>query len=109
MAALLLVSVDWVVTNPDGQLLLGQLVNAPARGWWFTPGGRIRKNEALAQALLRVGSQELGLASDLGLQLHGKALLMGAWDDFYPDSAFSVSASTYYVNLPTFMTCCAIP
>ena len=66
----------------------------------FTPGGRIRKNEALAQALLRVGSEELGLAPDLGLQLLAKARLMGAWDHFYPDSAFSASASTYYVNLP---------
>ena len=67
VAALLLVSVDWVVTNPDGQLLLGQLVNVPARGWWFTPGGRIRKNESLAQALLPAGSEELSLAPDLGL------------------------------------------
>src|SRR5450830_138978 len=43
------------------QLLLGRRINAPARGWWFTPGGRIRKNEALVQARL-----------------------MGAWDPFYP-------------------------
>ena len=100
VAALPLVSVDWVVTNPDGQLLLGQRTNAPACGWWFTPGGRICKNEALVQALLRVGSEELGLAPDLGLQLLGKARLMGAWDHFYPDSAFSTSASTHYVNLP---------
>ena len=98
--ALPLVSVDWVVTNPDDQLLLGQRMNAPARGWWFTPGGRIRKNEPLAQASLRVGSDELGLAPDLGLQLLGKARLMGAWDHFYLDSAFSTSVSTHYVNLP---------
>ena len=25
---------------------------------------------------------------------------MGAWDHFYPDSAFSDSVSTHYVNLP---------
>ena len=25
---------------------------------------------------------------------------MGAWDHFYPDSTFSPSASTHYVNLP---------
>jgi colanic acid biosynthesis protein WcaH len=45
-----LVSVDWVVTNPDGELLLGRCINASARGWWFTPGRRFRKNEALAHA-----------------------------------------------------------
>lgn len=100
VAALPLVSVDWVVTNPDGQLLLGQRINAPARGWWFTPGGRIRKNEALAQAMLRVGQDELGLAPDVCRQVLGKAWLMGAWDHFYPDSAFSASVSTHYVNLP---------
>jgi colanic acid biosynthesis protein WcaH len=100
MAALPLVSVDWVVTNPDGELLLGHRINAPARGWWFTPGGRIRKNEALAQALQRVGLDELGLDVDFCAQLVGQARLMGAWDHFYPDSALGPSASTHYVNLP---------
>ena len=100
VAALPLVSLDWVVTNPDGQLLLGKRVNAPACDWWFTPGGRIRKNEPLAHALLRVGTDELGLAPDVCGQLLGKAILMGAWDHFYPDSAFSASVSTHYVNLP---------
>jgi colanic acid biosynthesis protein WcaH len=99
-AALPLVSVDWVLANPDGQLLLGQRINAPARGWWFTPGGRIRKNEALVQAMLRVGRDELGLAPDACRKLLGKARLMGAWDHFYADSAFNASLSTHYVNLP---------
>jgi colanic acid biosynthesis protein WcaH len=98
--ALPLVSLDWVVTNPDRQLLLGQRSNAPACGWWFTPGGRIRKNEPLAQALLRVACNELGLTPDLYGQVLGKARLMGAWDHFYTDSAFSASVSTHYVNLP---------
>ena len=100
VAALPLVSVDWVVTNPDGQLLLGHRINAPARDWWFTPGGRIRKNEALAQALQRIGRDELGLEADFCAQLAGQARLMGAWDHFYQDSALSSSASTHYVNLP---------
>lgn len=100
VAALPLVSVDWVVTNPDGQLLLGERINAPARGWWFTPGGRVRKNEALAQALQRVGREELGLEADFCAQVVDQACLMGAWDHFYPDSALSPSASTHYVNLP---------
>lgn len=100
VAALPLVSLDWVLTNPRGELLLGQRLNAPARGWWFTPGGRIRKNEALAQALQRVAHDELGLAAARAGPLLARAQLMGAWDHFYPDSAFSPSASTHYVNLP---------
>ena len=96
VAALPLVSVDWVLLNPAGQMLLGHRRNAPARHWWFTPGGRVRKNEPLASCLQRVAVSELGLqASDvLG------ARLMGVWDHFYEDSAFSTQVSTHYVNLP---------
>jgi len=91
-----LVSVDWVLLNPAGQLLLGQRRNAPARHWWFTPGGRVRKNEPLNLCLRRVAIEELGLKA---LEVHG-AKLMGVWDHFYEDSAFSSEVSTHYVNLP---------
>ena len=94
--ALPLVSVDWVVVNPAGQILLGLRRRAPARDWWFTPGGRVRKNEALPDALARVGRDELGLPADLV----AGARLLGAWDHFYPDSAYTGAVSTHYVNLP---------
>lgn len=95
-AALPLVSIDLVLTDPCGQLLLGLRNNAPARGWWFTPGGRIRKNEVFKQAMARIALEELSLPANL----LGAAVLMGAWDHFYPDSAFSPLISTHYVNLP---------
>lgn len=95
-SALPLVSIDWVVTNPHGELLLGLRNNAPARGWWFTPGGRIRKNEPLATAKNRIVLEELGLCETT----LSRARLMGAWDHFYPDSAFDPAVSTHYVNLP---------
>lgn len=96
VSALPLVSVDWVLINPAGQMLLGQRRNAPARHWWFTPGGRVRKNEPLVSCLQRVSVSELGLqAGDVpGVRL------MGVWDHFYEDSAFSAEVSTHYVNLP---------
>jgi colanic acid biosynthesis protein WcaH len=96
VGALPLVSVDWVLLNPAGQLLLGQRCNAPARHWWFTPGGRVRKNEPLNLCLQRVAFDELCLKAG---DLHG-AKLMGVWDHFYEDSAFSTKVSTHYVNLP---------
>jgi colanic acid biosynthesis protein WcaH len=77
-------------------MLLGQRRNAPARLWWFTPGGRVRKNEPLSQCLKRVALAELGLHA---FDVQG-AELMGAWDHFYEDSAFSNKVSTHYVNLP---------
>lgn len=98
-AALPLVSIDLVVTNPDGNLLLGLRNNAPARGWWFTPGGRIRKNEPLADAKRRVAHDELGLPA----AALARAIPMGAWDHFYPDSAFDPRVSTHYVNLPLWL------
>jgi colanic acid biosynthesis protein WcaH len=96
VGALPLVSVDWVLLNPAGQMLLGHRRNAPAKHWWFTPGGRVRKNEPLSSCLQRVLVSELGFqASDV----YG-ARLMGVWDHFYADSVFSAEVSTHYVNLP---------
>lgn len=93
--ALPLVSIDLVLTDDVGRLLLGLRRNAPARDWWFTPGGRIRKNEPLAEARRRIAAEELGLP-EATLR---RATLMGAWDHFYPDSAFAADVSTHYVNL----------
>jgi colanic acid biosynthesis protein WcaH len=94
--ALPLVSIDLVITTTEGQLLLGKRNNAPARNFWFTPGGRIRKNEALTAAKGRIAHDELGLPASVW----ERATLMGAWDHFYEDSAFSPEVSTHYVNLP---------
>ncbi len=91
-----LVSVDWVLLNPAGQILLGNRRNAPAQLWWFTPGGRVRKNEPFNLCLKRVAFDELRLKA---CDLHG-AKPMGVWDHFYEDSAFSAEVSTHYVNLP---------
>lgn len=95
--ALSLVSVDLVVVNPRGEMLLGLRRNAPAQNWWFTPGARVRKNEAFAQALQRVMSSELGSINTL---MRGQPRLMGVWDHFYDDSAISSQVGTHYVNLP---------
>lgn len=100
VAALPLVSVDWVLTNPAGELLVGQRLNAPARGTWFTPGGRIRKGEPLAAALRRVAAEELGLADEQAGALAQRGEPMGAWDHLYPDAALSPTVPTHYVNLP---------
>ena len=94
--ALPLVSIDLVITSPHRQLLLGQRNNAPARNYWFTPGGRIRKNEPLNDAKSRIAQGELGLSASVW----EGATLMGAFDHFYPDSSFSPKVSTHYVNLP---------
>ena len=55
-----LVSIDLCLVC-DGQLLLGKRNNDPLKGEWFTPGGRIHKNETWQDALLRIAEVELGL------------------------------------------------
>ena len=61
VATLPLISIDVCVTGPNRKLLLGKRNNAPARGWGFTPGARIRKNGGIANALTRVLRDELPL------------------------------------------------
>ncbi|EBV2538175.1 GDP-mannose mannosyl hydrolase, partial [Salmonella enterica] len=36
-----LISLDFIVENGQGEILLGQRLNRPAQGYWFVPGGRV--------------------------------------------------------------------
>jgi colanic acid biosynthesis protein WcaH len=36
------VSIDLIVRDADGRVLLGLRNNRPARDWWFVPGGIVR-------------------------------------------------------------------
>ena len=90
-----LVSIDLCLVC-DGQVLLGKRTNEPLKGEWFTPGGRIHKNETWQDALLRIVKAELGLC-DTAVESFS---LMGVWDHFYNNSALDQDISTHYVNLP---------
>lgn len=91
-----LVAIDLVIENEKGGYLLGRRVNRPAQGFWFVPGGRIRKNERLDDAFRRIASEELGRA-DLK---RTDADLLGVYEHLYEDN-FSGQAgiSTHYVVL----------
>lgn len=54
-----LVSVDVLLFDNDGRVLLGRRTREPAKNTWFTPGGRVYKNECLNAAVKRVISAEL--------------------------------------------------
>ncbi len=92
-----LVSIDLCLVCND-QILLGKRNNEPLKGRWFTPGGRIYKNESWETALQRIALTELGLP----LVTCADFRLMGIWDHFYPNSAPDEGISTHYVNLPHF-------
>jgi colanic acid biosynthesis protein WcaH len=99
-----LVSIDLCLVC-DGQVLLGKRANEPLKGEWFTPGGRIHKNEAWQDALLRIVKAELGL---FDIKVEDFAL-MGMWDHFYNNSALDQDISTHYVNLPHYAECKSKP
>ncbi|KPW01795.1 GDP-mannose mannosyl hydrolase [Pseudoalteromonas sp. P1-11] len=89
-----LVSIDLVVINEKNEVLLGQRLNRPAKGFWFVPGGRILKNEALADAFKRLTLEELGTE-----YLIENASLLGPYDHFYTDCVFNESINTHYVAI----------
>lgn len=59
-----IVSVDLLVRYEDG-VLFGKRTNKPAQGYWFPPGGRVRKGETRRDAVNRVAREELGLEVDI--------------------------------------------
>lgn len=87
-----LVSIDLLVRNPQGELLLGERLNRPAQGSWFAPGGRIQKNETLDAAFARLTQEELGQAFS-----RDQSRLLGVYEHFYDDSVFGDSPDTHYV------------
>ena len=93
-----LVSIDLCLIF-EGQILLGMRKNEPLKRGWFTPGGRIYKNETWQSALLRIIDVELGL---VGIAVENFSL-MGVWDHFYNNSTFGQDISTHYVNLPHYI------
>jgi colanic acid biosynthesis protein WcaH len=90
-----LVSIDIILQNPADEVLLGRRVNRPAKGFWFVPGGRIRKNETLEAAMLRISKSELGI--DIATK---DAKLLGAYDHIYDDNFIGQEGvNTHYVAL----------
>lgn len=88
-----LFAIDLVIMNDKQQILLGKRKNAPARGYWFVPGGRVFKNENLDSAFKRICKTELGKELE-----RSDSQLLGVYDHFYDESAFSESISTHYIN-----------
>lgn len=89
-----LVSMDLIVRNSFGQVLLGYRINRPAKGYWFVPGGRIYKNEMFEEAFLRLTQMELDQSIELS-----KASFLGLFQHLYSDSYSGEDLSTHYVVL----------
>jgi colanic acid biosynthesis protein WcaH len=90
-----LVSIDLIIENSAGKILVGMRNNAPARGFLFVPGGRILKNERVPDAFERIARDELGIEAD-----YRDAEFIGVFDHIY-DTNFALKPGfgTHYVVL----------
>ncbi|WP_288416294.1 GDP-mannose mannosyl hydrolase [uncultured Acinetobacter sp.] len=91
-----LISIDLVVRNEKNEVLLGKRLNAPAKDYWFVPGGRIQKDESLDDAFKRLINEELGL--NLNIKRH-ETNFLGVYEHFYGDNVFDDLSTTHYVVL----------
>ncbi|MDC0535817.1 GDP-mannose mannosyl hydrolase [Francisellaceae bacterium] len=90
-----LISIDIILKDASDKVLLGYRNNRPAQGYWFVPGGRIRKNETLEKAMSRISKVELGFEIALD-----ESRLLGAYDHIYEDNFQGVQGvNTHYVAL----------
>jgi colanic acid biosynthesis protein WcaH len=97
-----LVSIDLILEDDNGDVLLGKRVNRPAQGYWFVPGGRIMKNEKLADAMKRISTIELGFTVNIS-----DAHLLGSFDHIYDDNRFAADRiNTHYVVLAYKLNAC---
>ena len=91
-----LISIDLIVKNKKGEVLLGWRNNSPARDTWFVPGGRIIKNEKFSSAFSRITKTELG--QDFPSQ---KCKFKGVYEHIYPGENFANihDVTTHYIVL----------
>ena len=89
-----LISIDLILRNSAGDVLLGKRRNRPAQGVWFVPGGRVGKDEALDAAFLRLTEVELGQPVS-----REQASFLGVYEHFYNDNFQGTDFSTHYVVL----------
>jgi len=89
-----LISIDLIIENSEGKILLGKRVNKPAQNDWFVPGGRIFKDEKLDEAFSRTTTSEIGVALK-----RVEVEFLGLYEHFYADNAFNDEFSTHYIVL----------
>ena len=90
-----LVSIDLIIRSEHRRVLLGKRTNRPAKGFWFVPGGSIRKNERISGALERISETELGQRLKFK-----EARFLGVFEHLYEDNFLGADdVDTHYVVL----------
>lgn len=89
-----LISIDLIIKNIKGEVLLGERSNEPAKNFLFVPGGRILKNETISSAFDRIITAEVDYSYDIS-----NAKFLGVYEHYYDNSFIDSSISTHYVVL----------
>lgn len=90
-----LIAIDLIITNDNGDYLLGVRTNKPAQNYWFVPGGRIRKGEHFEEAFRRISKDELGMEFSMA-----DAKFLGVFEHHYKDNVFDEPGfGTHYIVL----------
>ncbi|MDB6147433.1 MAG: GDP-mannose mannosyl hydrolase [Spartobacteria bacterium] len=88
-----LVSIDLILRDDANRVLLGLRANEPAKGFYFVPGGRIRKDETLYSAFARILATETGCVGTLN-----EGRLLGVFEHLYEKNPFGDPGyGTHYV------------
>jgi colanic acid biosynthesis protein WcaH len=104
-----LVSIDLIICDPSGAVLMGWRNNEPAKNTWFVPGGRIRKGERIAEAFERIIRTETGLQVPFQEAQFGKVYEHLYTENCFGDPSFGTHycVLSYIIELdhqPTFRT-----
>ena len=85
--------IDMIIFSQKFGVLMGRRINNPAKGKLFVPGGRVYKNERIADAFNRILLNETGLSFPFN-----KTTSMGLFEHFYNVTSWSTSeCSTHYI------------
>jgi colanic acid biosynthesis protein WcaH len=90
-----LVSIDLIIRNREGKILVALRNDEPAKGYLFNPGGCVLKGEPLEAAFERIAMREIG-----SRVVYGVARFRGVYQHFYRVSRLpSDGSGTHYVVL----------
>jgi len=88
-----MVAIDFVIENGIGEILVGKRNNNPAKGFYFTFGGIILKDEKIENAVERISENELSYK----LQFRFLSMI-GVFDFFYTNNFLNNSDfTTHYI------------
>lgn len=86
-----------IIVYHNGKVLLIKRKDEPGKAWWWTPGGRILKNESVKDAVIRKAKEEAGIDIEI--------INLVAYFDFFSDnSAFGKIKNKYHTISLVFLT-----